>query len=157
MIPILRKRHQQVWFLLAFILPIFFIIAHLAIPQLNNPKNESKILGSIHLEKKILSNTKSTFQYTILSSSDDSIKQLVLKSNQSLASPTLGVYFISAYALEPENISKKDIEQSVFLGYVSNKEETIFSLTSADISLPSTIIIYDNIRNKTIEILNVKL
>lgn len=147
MIKPLRKRHRQVWTLLAVLLPAGILLSWLVIP---NPV-PVKLLKPVSME--LLPVTKYTiekkeFIVNIRTNRENTAWQLEWKNKQALTVPSAVIYRVKD--------NNTDIKKSQLIGRIEAKGDYTFQLEHASSQQDLNFVVYDFIHEKIIDFLPFK-
>lgn len=139
MIKQLRKRHLQIWLVLALILPIGIVVAWTFIPvqpthHLLQPQQPTI------LPKLIQSIQKGNYTINIRCTGNDSAYQVEFINRIPLTAPSLLIYSIREGA--------KTIDEHQLLGRIESRGHYYFPLPEVTRNQTSGFILYDFIRQK---------
>jgi hypothetical protein len=150
MIKPLRKRHRQVWILLAVLLPAGILLSWLVIP---NPV-PVKLLKPVSMDLlPVIKYTteKKEYRINIRTNRENTAWQLEWKNKLALTVPSAVIYQV--------NESSKDITKAELIGRIEAKGDYVFQIKSGS-SLKYqnlSFLIYDFIHEKIIDSLNFKI
>ena len=142
MIKTLRRRHLQIWYALALLLPLCVIVAWMAIPEkpvnsLLQPVTSSSIPG---LTKSI---QKNEYTLNIRCAKNGTNCQLEYFNKVSLAIPSLLIYIMKPGA--------RTVDEHVLLGRIESRGSYYFPWPAAGIKDATGFILYDFIHNRIID------
>lgn len=146
MIKPLRKRHLQIWSLLAVLLPLGIISAWLAIPGTAYDKLMQPTAGHA-LPVIVKSYKKTDFTINIRTNMDHSSWQLEWTNNSALTTPSALIY-------QKQNDVADSIKDSDLIGRIDARGTYYFSLKNTDKAEGFHFIIYDIIHHRVIEKIN---
>ncbi len=145
MIKPLRKRHLQIWALLAVLLPAGIISAWFAIPEQPSYKLLQPIAtGALPVVLKLID--KENYTVSIKSSNDTSQLQLEWVNKKTLTFPTATIYRVAA--------GSDDIKNGQLIGRIETRGTYYFKLDSTFrlINPPAfQLLLYDFIHQKNID------
>lgn len=146
MIKNLRKRHLQVWVLLALLLPAGIIASWLAIPN----QQPVKIIKTAEIQLlPLIVHTAGTdnFQVNIRSSNDRSVWQLEWINKTVLTAPSAVIYKINARAFNPATAE--------LVGRIETKGRYIFPLKPDTTGWrQAKLVLYDFIHEQKMDSIN---
>lgn len=151
MIKQLRKRHLQIWTVLAILLPAGIVVAWLSIPE----EAKDKLLqpASVQVLPKVLASAeKENYTVRIRSNSDTSQLQLEWINKKTLTYPTATIYASTDSSIKVEN--------SLLIGRIEARGAYYFYLTNGkdqtQIFNPERVhlLLYDFIHKQIIDTIN---
>jgi hypothetical protein len=142
MIKPLRKRHLQIWLLLAILLPIGIISATVArrhLPQMNLLQPRSGAVFPVIVKQK----ETPRFSVQLRSNNAFQATQLLWINKQPLITPTAAIYLASS--------DKASLGDAHYIGRIESRGTYVFNLTAFQPQAPIHIIVYDFIHKKIVE------
>ena len=145
MILRLRKRHLYVWIFLGLFLPIGFIAALRAIPEVDTQDQELPSFGLAEaLPEVVASKASNSMEISLLMGDDPNQKQLEIHSLQAVKNPAATLYIGEKAVNSPD--------QGVFLGQLGSKGIQRISLDSTLSNYRNYhVLVYDPIKKVVIE------
>lgn len=142
MIKILRKRHLQIWYAFAFLLPLFIVVAWMAIPQ-KPVNNLLQPAFSSSLPKLIQSVKKDNYILNVRCSENEGNCQLEYIHRHPLTIPSLLIYIMKPGA--------QTVDEHVLLGRIESSGSHYFPLPAAGGNEATGFILYDFIHQQIID------
>ena len=146
MIKPLRKRHLQIWMILAILIPIGIISAYISIPKTTTNKLLQSTVGEA-LPVLIKSIDRTSYAASLRTNKDSSQLQLEWKNRAASVYPSSLIYQLA------EN--SDDIKQAAIIGRVEARGDYYFSLKK-DSTKYFRFVLYDIIHQQTIDSINFK-
>lgn len=142
MIKKLRKRHLQIWYAFAFLLPLCIVVAWMAIPE--KPVDSLLQPGrSSSMSKLVQSIEKENYTLNIRCSENEGNCQLEYINRHPLTIPSLLVYIMKPGA--------QIIDEHVLLGRIESRASYHFPLPAASGNDATGFILYDFIHKRIID------
>lgn len=145
----LRKRHLQVWTILAILLPVGILIAWFAVPQqakdiLLQPAAVQPLPLVLHTYP-----ARGVYEINLRSTTDSAELQLEWKNKQTLTYPTATIYKLP--------INDSDIQHGVLIGRIEARGNYYFKVDSTfktNSGQGYSLVVYDFIHKKIIDKIN---
>ena len=147
MIRSLRKRHWQIWTLMAVILPLGMISGWLVVPR---PVKDHLWQPSSSVALPVILKTVKRENYTVnlRASADGSARQLEWINQSALTSPSAIVYELAA------SDTARPMENSALIGRIDSRGTYHFNLKKENTDSPVQFVLYDIIHHQIIDRIN---
>lgn len=147
MIKPLRKRHLQVWTVIAVLLPVGMVCAWLVVPK---PVKDHlwQPSSAVALPVILKSRDSESYKANLRSSADHSALQLEWINRSALTSPSAIIYELS-----PAD-TNQNIENADLIGRIDSRGVYYFALKKEAADMPLHFVLYDIVHHQVIDRIN---
>jgi hypothetical protein len=142
MIKPLRKRHLQVWTILAFLLPVGIIAAAVVVPkqQYNKPLQATSVQA---LPVVVRTSENDNYTANLRSDRNNAAWQLEWINKEELTSPTALIYQVAK--------PNEDIGNALLIGRIEGRGTYYFNLKNSGTNQPFRFVLYDIIHHRQLD------